>query len=483
MVASRSPWKEAFFSGIPLTNVDDFRSRVPLTRYSDYRQFFEADGLNLFPDEQISWACTTGSAGKPKWVPFTKRALDWLGDMGMSAMLLAAARYWGDVRIGPGSNVLYSVAPSPYLTGLVAQVLHERFGLRPIPPLDITYRMGFQERIEAGLQEALSTGVDVICSMSSVLIRIGEHLANEERTSGRRLNPSALPRLARGWFLSKVHHRPILPCDLWRPKAVVSWGLDTSLYREHIKALWGQEPYEFEACTEAGILAVQGMTRQWMTPVPYSAFLEFLPVGRESPSSNGVKPVETCLLSELETGERYELVVTSFYGMPFVRYRTGHLIRVMAQEDRVGQIALPQLSLIGRTNSVIDLAGFTRLDEKTLAEAVSRCTQGYVEWIARKEFADGHPVLHFYIDGQIDGRPGLMKQELHERLKDLDVSYRDLDSMLKLNPIKVTLLSPGSFHLYHASILDGDGVSKGPIKRVNPSEESLMGLLQAANLG
>ena len=69
-------------------------------------------------------------------------------------------------------------------------------------------------------------------------------------------------------------------------------------------------------------MAVQSWSRKGMTFIPHSNFFEFVPETEWFKSKNDVfyEP-RTVLLSEVRPGERYELVITSFYGMPFIRYR------------------------------------------------------------------------------------------------------------------------------------------------------------------
>ena len=78
-----------------------------------------------------------------------------------------------------------------------------------------------------------------------------------------------------------------------------------------------------------------------------------------------------CFFPRLEPGERYELVITSFYGMPFVRYRLGHLIRITALADDEAEIHLPQMVFETRADDLIDIAGFTRISEKTVTQAIA----------------------------------------------------------------------------------------------------------------
>ena len=58
---------------------------------------------------------------------------------------------------------------------------------------------------------------------------------------------------------------------------------------------------------------------------PYADFFEFIPVDVSRNTSAADQP-ETVLLDEVKPGRIYEVVITNFYGVPLVRYRSGHLI-------------------------------------------------------------------------------------------------------------------------------------------------------------
>ena len=179
-------------------------------------------------------------------------------------------------------------------------------------------------------------------------------------------------RLSRAFLQSKLEGRSILPKDLWPVKALIGWGIDTSIYRDTVYKYWGAYPYEFHASTEAGIIAVQSWSRRDMTFIPHANFFEFIPEAEWLKSRDDIfHEPRTMLLSEVIPGERYELVITSFYGMPFIRYRLGHLIRITSLADEEAQVYLPQMVFEARADDLIDIAGFTRVSEKTVTQAIA----------------------------------------------------------------------------------------------------------------
>ena len=141
------------------------------------------------------------------------------------------------------------------------------------------------------------------------------------------------------------------PNDLWDPKCVVGWGLDTRFYSDQIVDAWGRPPYEFYASTEVGVMGIQFRDGGGMGLNPHTCFYEFIPESElENERTDPNYVPRTCLLDEIEPGESYEVVITSFFGMPFVRYRLGHIVRFT--HDHVGYGN--EFLFVGRSDERID---------------------------------------------------------------------------------------------------------------------------------
>jgi len=436
-------------------NVDEFRKSVPLTTYEDYLPDLEQGNGDSLPEKPHIWAHTSGTtAGVFKRVPYTLRAYDkLLGDL-MTAFVLACSKGRGQSSIAEGDRVLFNVAPIPYLSGIVASGASKRFNLKPVYSPELHDGLEFKEKMVKGFEVSLQTGVDIIVALTSVLVKMGNDF-NRHSKNGRIskyiLQPNVLYRFARALVRSKLERRSILPKDLWPVKAVIGWGMDTNIYREQVKEFWGTYPYEFHACTEAGILAVQSWNKKDMTFIPHSNFLEFIPEAEwlENRRNSSYQP-RTVLLSEVKPGERYELVITNFYGMPFIRYRLGHLIRITSLQDEEAQIYLPQMLFEARADDVIDIASFTRLSERTVAQTIANVNLNCEEWSIRKEVRGGKSRLCLYMELEDGYKPEEVASILHEELKKVDCGYNDLDSMIGIQPLEVTLLRRGTFNDYYA---------------------------------
>ncbi len=435
-------------------SVDEFRARVPITTYETYEAYFEVKNESVLPYPVYTWARTSGRSGRLKWIPYTKQAYDRLGERVFAGVILAAARGKGDVNIEEKDVLVYNTPPRPYISGVALRALAEQFNFRFIPPLSETENLEFQERIEIGFQTALRTGIDILGSLSVVLVKMGERFAqgaSDTRFSLDLLHPKVATRLARAYLRSKIEKRSMLPKDLWKIKAIPSGGMDTSIYKDSITHYWGIPPFEQYGSTEEGAMATQVWTKEAMTFFPDAAFYEFIPEQewarcREDPD---YQP-QTVLIDQLEQNQRYEVVITNFYGKPLIRYRMHDLIEIKHLVDPVTRIKLPQMVFVGRSEDFIDLAGFTGLiDEKLIWKAILKTGIQYEEWTIRKEIQNGHPILHLYIELLEPVDRENLRIRVHESLKALNPSYKDYETMIGKKSLEVTILSRGTFGAYY----------------------------------
>jgi len=195
---------------------------------------------------------------------------------------------------------------------------------------------------------------------------------------------------------------------------------------------------------------MQAWDHSGMTFVPHLNFFEFIPEkdALRSREDSTFKP-RTLLMNELEPGN-YELVITSLHGGPFVRYRLGHLVKILSRRNDNLNIDIPQMSFVARTDDQIDIAGFTRLGEKIIWRALENSGLEYVDWVARKEVRE-KPILHLYVEMKGEDRKVPVEriaELIHEELKLLDIPYAEMESFTGLRPLMITLLPEGAFKTY-----------------------------------
>lgn len=433
--------------------VEQFREQVPLTTYSDYAAYLLKRRMDVLPRKPLLWQYTSGNSGEfPfRWAPVTSRQLEEIQPLLFALLFFSSCSHRKEIAFRAGDKILYGMAPPPYATGTMTRAFpNELFQF--LPPIDEAEALSFEERVQRGFELALSDGLDLCFALSSVAVAIGNRFSQRSGNPNIRAllkQPKVLLRLGRGLIKSKLARRPVLPRDIWSLKGLITVGIDGSVFRGKIKEMWGRYPLDFHGCTEAVLIAMQTWDYRDMTFIPNLNFFEFIPEEESFKSKNDpTYQPQTLLLDEIEPGN-YELVITNFHGGPFVRYRIGHLVRITSLRNKELNIDIPQMTFLSRVDDLIDIAGFTRLTEKVIWQAIENSGVAYKDWVVRKEVKD-KPILHIYLEPAENGYVPSKQaaSSIHEQLKKLDQPYAELESYLGWQPLEVTLLPEGAFQEY-----------------------------------
>jgi hypothetical protein len=468
------------FDGRKPRTVEEFRRIAPFTTYADYSADLLERREDVLPEKPFTWAHTSGRSGEYqlKWIPYTRGMYDVGSEFAMAIFLLACCRRKGDIVLHEGMRCPYTIAPPPYISGIFLESLMEQFNFSLSPPKDRVSSMGFQERIQEAFSTALDEGLDFFYGVTSILLAISENFGALGRNGGARtaraLGPRALLRIGRAILKSRLAGRPILPKDIWKVKGAACGGMDTAVFKDKVAESWGIVPLEAYGSTELGISATQSWTYDGLTFTPYTNYWEFITEGDYRTLIQNPRFHPPALrMDELEAGKEYVLVGTSFHGGALVRYILGDLIRIASLEDKAAGIRLPQATFVSRVDDVIDVGGFTRLTEKTIWQAIESSGIPYAERMIRKEYQGSGPILHLYLEAR-DGMKSEEKVagEIHARLKEIDPPYKELEEMTGMKPLRVSLLSEGTFHRYFEE-RQAAGADLAHLKppHVNPSDK------------
>jgi len=470
--------------------VEEFREQVPLTTYDDYYPELPEYKEEVLPAMPLLWQHSTGRTSEYgfksapyKWAPLTSRFCHELGILMYGTGIFASCKKRGDVSgAREHAKIVYTVAPRNYTSGVMTYIMQQMSAPDLLPPLEEAEKLSFEARTELGFKQALSHGLDYFFGLPIVLVAVGEKLSRRsEKRDIRPLlsQPKAMLRLVKGLAKSRIARRPMLPRDLWSVSGIMCGGTDGVVLKEKIKKLWGRYPLDTYACTEAGIIATQTWDYDGMTFIPNLNFLEFIPEAEYSKwqLDPSYQP-RTVLLDEVKAGENYEVVITNFHGGAMVRYRMADIIRITSLRNEDLGIDIPQMAFERRADDIIDVAGFLRLTERTIWQAVENTKIPYADWTARKEIVEGRPVLHLYLelkDGYVASERGMATAVLEQLRKfDEGTFYSGLERMLTLNPIKVTLLPEGVFANYiDQRRAEGADLAHLKPRHINPSDAEL----------
>ena len=469
-------------------SMEEFRQNIPITTYQDYEPYLSERQEDALAVKPLDWCHSSGRGGEFKWIPYSKEALDVISRLFVGYLILAAASNKGEVRIKPGERVVMHIPPRPYLSGTLLYHTAQAFTVQIIPPFEEAENMEFQDRIQRGFQMALEKGVDEMASISSVMVKVGERMAEVAQGmnfSLGMLKPRVLYTIARAFILSKMQKRPMLPKDLWHPKSIITGGTDTSIYKDLVTYYWGKTPFEMYGSTELVTIACQNWNKKWMTCIPYTALLEFIPEedSLKLREDESYQP-KTILYNELEEGKIYEVVFTHYYGMPLLRYRLKDLIQVVALGDDETGVKLPQILFHSRVGETIDLAGLTRLTERVLWQAIDNTGVKQEDWSACKEYDQDRTYLRIYIELKEERDVKEIEELVDKQLKVVDLDYRDIAAYLDFQPVRVTVLSKGTFtRYYQEKVKEGADLAHLKPPHVNASTEAIQQLIALSKQG
>jgi len=373
------------------------------------------------------------------------------------------------------------------MSGAMASMLEQQTPVDYLPALEEAEELSFEERVKLGFKQALSQGLDYFFGLSMVLVTVGDRFSqSSEKVDIRSLlsQPKALFRLAKGLLKSKLAGRPMLPKDLWSVKGIISSGLDSWVYKDKIKKLWGRYPLDVYAGTEGSVIATQTWDYDGMTFIPNLNFLEFIPEKEHFKwqLDHSYQP-KTVLLDEVRAEENYEIVITSFHGGALVRYRIGDMVRITSLRNEKLGINIPQMVFERRADDLLDFV-FIRLTEKTIWQAIENTTIAYEDWTAYKEA--GKPVLRLFIELK-DGYQGSdadIARAIYEQILKSDNDKNtaslirdDFAEMINFR-VAITLLPRGAFANY-TSQRQAEGADLAHLKppHINPSGKVLSLLL------
>ena len=468
-------------------SVEEFRKIVPLTTYEDYEPYLSEKQEDALAEKPHMWCHSSGRGGYFKWIPHSSEFMERLIRNFIGCFILASNAQKGKVSLSPGFHVLSIIPPRPYASGWLLYSLGQRISCKLIPSTAEGESLEFEERVQRGMQITLRDGADFAAATSSILVKMGELFTKEARgvkLSPYMLHPKIILRLLRASLRAKIEKRTLLPKDLWPLKGIISSGMDSNIYADEIAYYWGHQPYQFYSSSDAGFIATQAWNQKMMTFIPDSVFLEFIPKTEQAKykADNNYQP-RTVLLNEVEEGQSYEVIITQLYGMPLLRYRIKDLIKIVALRDDETGINLPQVAFQRRIGETINLASLAELDEKAIWQAIANTGIKYADWSACKEYDSGKAFIRLYLELKEEGEATEVADRIDEQLKVVDTDYRDIDSYLELQPIRVTILSPGTFESYmNKKRKDGCDLAHLKPRHMNPPQPDVEQLIQLSEV-
>lgn len=322
--------------------------------------------------------------------------------------------------------------------------------------------MSFKERNVQGFKLGMKKGIEYFFGLGSVLYYVSQSITSMQsgHKSLKEKLLSTSPKMMARYIVAKKkckkENRELLPKDLFQLKGFMCAGTDNHCYKADLEKMWGVSPMEIFAGTEPTCIGCETWSREGVYFFPDACFYEFIPEDELDKNINdpSYQP-RTVLWNEVVPGGIYELVLTVLKGGAFARYRVGDVFRCTGIGSQLENNNIPRFQYIDRVPQIIDIAGFTRITEKSINQAIQLSRLPIESWTAKKEFTENYrPYLHLYVELQ---RSNLINSAISIRIlqdqlgiyfRYLDQDYEDLKKILGVDPLKITLLKCGTFELY-----------------------------------
>ena len=483
---SASELGQSILKGKYPRTLEEFREMVPLTTYEDYAPVLLAKQRKSLPADPVLWVQTTWEGGVHpiKTAPYTKGMLDTFKHNVISCLILTTSRAKGEFDISVTDHMLYALAPLPFVTGLLPLLLEDEIDFEFLPSAKEAVSMGFKERNSLGFKLGMKKGIEYLFGLGSVLYYVSQSLTSmqsEKKGLRERLFGKPLKMIIRYLIAKKKckkENREILPKDLFHLKGFMFAGTDNRCYKADLEKMWGVPPMELFAGTEPTCIGCETWNREGVYFFPDACFYEFIP--EDELDKNMADPSyqpKTILWDQVVPGGIYEIVLTVLKGGAFARYRVGDVFRCTGIGSQLDGNNIPRFQYIDRVPSVIDIAGFTRITEKSINQAIQLSRLPIAAWTVKKEFnEDYRPYMHLYVELQRSNLVNsaisirILQEQLGIYFRYLDQDYEDLKKILGIDPLKITMLKCGTFEMYEQKY----GTT---IRKMNPESCEISDLL------
>jgi hypothetical protein len=230
--------------------------------------------------------------------------------------------------------------------------------------------------------------------------------------------------------------------DLWpRLSGVVSWtGGSCALAAEAVRDALPASAVIMDAGYVASEFRGTVVTRpgaSFGVPLLQDLFFEFAPVDRWDQGSR-----ETLLLHQIEPGQDYQVIVSSFSGL--ARYQINDVVRAGEASGRT-----PTLAFVRKGRGVTSITG-EKLTEDQVNLAIASLAHGFglkihFHLMLADERAGGYQAF-LQAEGAAD--PQRLGAALDEILSGLNMEYADKRRSRRLSPPVLRLLAPGAAEAY-----------------------------------
>jgi len=415
---------------------------LPITNYDFYKRFFEEphEGDFMYPLQEYVNVSTSGTMGRPKTFLQPKSGLqDNMRKTGFASIWISS--HDGEEPRFEAGDVAYTNLPGgSYLAAYnIKFAARQNIGLvSQCPDLNLP----FQQKVDYFVENV----EDIDMAYMTITTLIDE----------------VYPRIGEPFYL----------------KGFMTQDSSAGVLKEEIKEITGNYPKVTYGSTETLFSTLASIQHpgcfffDWRVIYP-----EFLPedikVNFDVPLVS--EPPETTPMMDVQVGERYQLIATLFK-TDITRYAMPDILECVSRGDDILGVEAPMFRHYSRADNLIVLHNFTRIAEDELVQVLKEAEIPYVDFTARKELYGARDHMVMYIELLTPMSEEEILRRIHEKLMDFDKDWRDFTNFLKYSPLKLRLLTRGTFNKYLRS---KPGMPR--INRIGMREERIRELLRLSS--
>ena len=490
-------------------SIEDYQQNVPLSTYADYEPYVEYmlshKGENpMFKGRNVRYCSSSGSVGKPKILPkaakdlwnmqcigfscsvatayhyLKKRGIKMPNQMGPLVLILTGHKLDDGKQCNGAGQVpltylkkitrFFCTSPTSLLYPeheelLDTSYLQLRFALEN---RKVSYLGSLVVTLLTTMFDYLEENWEMLCDdiekgIINPDIKITPDLRAEYEKK-LKPNPTRAAELRREF--EKGFDTPIAP-RIW-PKLTWAYGMvgsNLKVYVEKLRKAIGDTPIHnmgFAAAEGFFAMATELNVNDGVL-LPYCLFYEFLPVSDDddTDTDDSVKPL---LISDLEVGKKYELVVTNFSGL--YRYKMEDVVTVTRMYNNT-----PEIEFLYRRNLGMNIANEKTTTQMVDAAAKETVTEMGNELVGHSFYADfsTQPPRYCMLAEVKNPVSEEDRQKyidlLDEKFKEFNEKYFKYRRWGMINRPEVLFLKEKTYHDYSES-LKAKGVVLNQIKPV-----------------
>ncbi|MDJ0737856.1 MAG: GH3 auxin-responsive promoter family protein [Nostocaceae cyanobacterium] len=494
-----------------IKTIDEFRDRVPILPYSSYEPYIEriaAGEVNILtPDPVVYLNLTSGSTGKQKLIPVTKRSrqvLNRANQVGIGFATDAAQRRGlpiGKMLLTSSVQLIgRSSAGIPYGPVSVGDLRLNRLLYKQVfaHPYEALLPVNSKTRHYVCLLFALrNPDMRVIganfpvlgLQLANYLESYGEELIHDLKTgeiaSRLKLEPEVRVQLERQFCavpkramqLEEILRSEgrLTPQLAWQNLSciITARGGTSNFYFERFPRYFGDTPIfgGIYASAEATFGIYHDLNNDGTILAIDSGFFEFIP-----PEQWDVDQPKTLLPHEVQIGQYYRILVSNYSG--FYRYDIGDVVEVVGFFNQTPLITFRHRvgGLLSSTTEKTNEFHATQVMQK-LQQEFDLPLENFCITLSEHE-VPAHYLLNIeLLPGYNLREPQRFLVEFDHKLQQANVSYQDKRRNHRVPPPRLRILAPGSFDQIRQRLLKkGMPASQFKFPHISENRQFLTGL-------